>query len=302
MSFDPYAQSAKNAAGSTNNFRLFKFPDTVKFTKLAKAGDYAFDFLTHDIKGKNHPAIKDGASLGDSVYIYDYWRHMNVGPQKLAVICPAKTLGKKCPICEAAETAAQEFGYKSKEFSNLKPKHRGIYNVALPDSDEVTLLDESYPLFEQELIKASGNKARRKGKAFIKFAELEEGWTVQFTAEKKKLDGYEFNEYSTFDFEHRDEPRNPSILKKTTSPDEFMTVYSYEELTALLNGEDVAAETPPAEERQETKPKAKEAEEAQQAGPKCPAGKRYGKDWDIDDPKCDDCDLFRECRKQTKAS
>lgn len=294
--YNAYGASAQKTEKGGRSFRTFKeWPEGTKFHKITKEGNYGVDIIPHRVKNKSHPAVRDGAAIGETVYGFQYWRHANVGPEKLMVVCPLKTFGHKCPICELADQMKAEHGYKSKEYTDLAPKSRVIYNVVLPEDDkeEVLLMDESWALFEKEMILASKNKAARKGKDYIRFADVEEGYTVFFAVERQKLGTFEFNKYSTFDFEKRDEAHDVSIIKKTISPDEYITEMSYEQLEALLNGdsfEDAEAEDEDVAEEEAPVDK----------GPKCPAGLKYGRDYDPDRDECDDCTIFRDCRKQTR--
>ncbi len=305
MSYDPYGASAAKTDKGGKSFRVFTLPEGAKFKKFDKNGNYGLDIIPHRVKNKNHPAVRDGAAIGDTVYGFDYWRHPNVGPEKLMVLCPAKTYGKKCPICDLADQMKAEYGPKSQEFNNLLPKHRVLYNVVDPNDakEEVLLFDESFALFEKEMVAASKNKASRKGKDFIRFADLDEGMTVFFAVERTKLQTWEFNKYQTFDFERRDDPHDDAIIKKTYSPDEFVKIFTYDELNAMLSG-DTAGDDDDEDEPAPAKERAHEDDDVDEpTGPVCPdkkKGKTFGKSYDPDDAKCDECELFRDCRKATR--
>ncbi len=322
MAYSPYAASAKKAEKGGNKFRVFNFPENTKFKKFDKAVDCLIDIIPTRAT-KNHPAVKDGAAIGDPIYVFDYWRHMDVGNEKAVVLCPLKTYGKKCPICEAAEEAKAAYGPKSKEFNSLLPKHRVLYNIAViqegnkdGDPDEFFLMDESYALFEKELIAMSGAKARRKGLDFIPFGDLEAGWSVFFTVERAKMEGgFEYSKFKSFDLEEKKEPRDLSDMKKAIAPDNFVNLMSYEELKALYEGEeedddgdDDDEDEPPTRTRnREPEPEASperastKAEDtdtkASTSDEQCPNGLRFGKDVSLDNEECQDCDLFVPCRK-----
>jgi len=306
MAFDPYASSASKK-GNGSRFATFDWgTKKVEFYKIKDSGDYAIDIIPFKIASKKHPATHEGAAVGDEVYNLDYYLHRNVGPKQMTVICPAETLGKPCPICEAAERAKREFGPQSKEFASLKPKHNVMYNVVDPeDKDEkIKIFDVSFALFEQALIETAGAKGRRKGKDFIRFGNIEEGWSVSFTANQESFMGAKYFKFTAFDLDQREEPHSKSLIKEAYSLDEYMIVKSYEELEALMTGDadvdddEPEEDSPPSEEKAEaSSPSKKES-----GDPKCPAGKKYGKDFDRDSPDCDQCDNWRECKKLTRES
>lgn len=335
--FNAYKASADKTQKGGNKFRVFKFPENVKFKKFDKAGDYLIDIIPARITGKNHPAVRDGAAVGDLVYVFDYWRHMEVGPEKAVVLCPQSTFGKKCPICEAADEAKVAYGPKSREFTSLIPKHRVLYNIAVlkeagkaGNPDEFLLLDESFALFEKELITFAGAKARRKGLDYIPFGDLEAGWSVFFTVERAKMEGgFEYSKFKSFDLEEKDDPRSNADAKKAISPDQYLNVMTYEQLKALFDGDeyDDGGDEPPTTRTREAETEASPSREEGRARPnrsestasteaslsepaesktshteRCPNGLRFGKDVSLDNEECNDCSLFLECRKAKRLS
>lgn len=294
MAYDPYASSASKK-GTGSRFATFNWGDKkVEFYKIKDAGDYSIDIIPFKIASKNHPGTREGAKVGDETYNLDFWIHKNVGPRQMTVICPAETLGKPCPICEAAAQAKTEHGYQAKEFTDLKPKHRVMYNIVDPDDkdEKIKVYEESFALFEKALVEVAGAKGRRKGKDFIRFGNIEEGWTVSFTAESKSFNGSKFFEFTAFDLDQREEPHDKSLVKSAYSLDEYMVVKTYEELAALMTGDDDATEDEDEEApAKEEKPPKKEEESD---NPKC-----FGK-YDRDSDKCEECSSWRECRKKAR--
>lgn len=295
MSYDPYASSAANSSKDGSSKALtFKWGDTrPKFYKIAKSGEYGISIIPFIIKTKKHPAIQQGASVGDEVYALDYWRHAGVGPNKAFVVCPKRTWNKPCPICELADQMKLEHGPESKQYTDLLAKHRVVYNVIAADEDELQVMEESYALFETELIKVAKAKAVRKGQDFIRFAKLSEGLDVLFSAERTTFQKAEFNKYSAFDFEKRETPRKASLVDKSYALDEFLNQMSYDDLNALLYGASDDEEEEISEPKEVDTPKA--------VGPKCPNDKRFAKDFDNQDETCGECDLYVECKRANRA-
>lgn len=300
MGYDPYkANSEKKGKGGS--FLAFDWKGKkVKFWKPKERGDYRIDIIPYKIASKNHPDCKRGASIGDEVYSLDFFTHGYVGAGQVTVLCPKETYGKACPICEQAEIALREHGKESKEYGSLKPKHRVLYNVVNPDdeNEEIMLFEETFAFFEQELNKFAGNRGRRKGGEFVRFADVSEGLTVVFTAEENKFNGKPFFKYNSWDFEERDKPHSKSIVDAAYALDDYLVVKSYDELKEILYGSEEAEDEAP--DAPEEKP-VKEPEKAEAPKKKCPKGRVFGKDYDRAADECDTCeDIWRECRALTK--
>ena len=63
-------------------------------------GKHAMDIVPYFI-GAAHPLVKKGkAKPGDWGYVLQIFVHRNVGVNQDTYICPARTLGQPCPICE----------------------------------------------------------------------------------------------------------------------------------------------------------------------------------------------------------
>jgi hypothetical protein len=321
--YNPYAASAQrsssNSFNKTLHFDKMKEQQPYTFFTTKKDGDYEITLVPYTI-GKKHPAVKEGADVGDELYSFAYEAHKQVGPKKATVLCPLAMQGKPCPICEAAEEAKKKFGWSADEYKNLKAKRRVLYNVIdmmNPDKG-IQIFDESDALFEQTLVKAAGAKGRRKGADFVPFGDGLH--TILFTKGTKKIGTNDCAEYDSFDFEELDKaPKYPKD-QKPFSFDEFMNIYSYEELQALFYGdseeddeeeEEVAEKKEKAvskdedDEKEEPKPRRSKKDEDEDEDevkdkPKCPTGKRYGKDYDRDDTDCDDCADWKKCRLLTK--
>lgn len=240
MAYDPYGSNSKKTDKKGGQFLAFDWKDSKpKFHSIKKAGDFALDIIPYKIATKRHPEVKNGAEIGDEVYALDFWVHKYVGPKQVTVLCPKDTFGKKCPICERMEENMRKYGPKSKEFLGLKPKHRVMYNVIDPNAgnNELMLFEESFALFEQELIKAAKVKGARKGTDFIRFASLSEGYSVFFNVERASFEKAEFNKYSNFDFEKKEQPHKKSLVNSTLALDDFMNVLPYDKLAEMLEGD-----------------------------------------------------------------
>ncbi len=228
-------ENAKNREGGNWSRALDFKGEEVKFFK-PKKGKNKIDILPYTVKTKHHP---QGVEAGFEDYVLDIFVHTKVGPKEGSYICPKRTFGKPCPICEEHDHLKKEGETDDDELRDLAPKHRVFYNlIDLKNEDEgVQLWEVSHFLFEKELLE----EAEASEEEFVAFADLEEGRTIQFRASEVSKGGYNFMEYKSFAFLDRDEI-DEDILDETYSLDEYMIIVSYDELHAAFIGEDEADE------------------------------------------------------------
>lgn len=309
MAFDPYANSATRGDSNSGKFLTFNWGEKkVTFFKPEAGKTYSIDIIPFRIASKKHPAVavgngSDKASIGDEIFSLPYNVHRNVGPRKLTVVCPG-TIGKPCPICELADRIKRDEGYNSENFKSLKAKERAIYNIVMADDEKekFLLLDESYYTFEKPLLAQAKTKGSRKGKDYIHFGDITEGWTISFSAKEESIGkGGKFIKLEGFDLDQRDEPHDKSLIKEAIQLDEYLIVKTYDELEQLMTGDAEEDEGDEPDVEPEPEPKASKASKAkdddEDDAPTCPHGKKFGKDYDRDDDKvCGECEEFRECR------
>jgi hypothetical protein len=308
MSYDPYAKSTYER-GNGEGFSVFDFKGKeITFFKADKAAPAAFDFIPFKITTKNHPAIQDGAKIGDEVFSLEYKVHQNVGPKRAKVVC-LSMFGKPCPICEYQRKIAQEKGWKDNDVKALFPKARAIYNVInkMKGDNKIILLDASVKTLDEALRTAASSYKERKGLAKFPFASLTEGFTVNCDVTMKELPANKANpnpkpfaEYINFSFEKRDDQYPASFIDKAYPLDSFLKIQTYEQIENLFYGGEAEEDNSDSFEKEveEEAPKKKE-ESKKESGDKCPHGGRYGVDINKLD-NCDDCELWQDCRKEKK--
>lgn len=286
-----------------------------KFYK-AKDGDDSPNkivIVPYRIKSKLHPWVHSGKrKIGDLAYSLDIWVHRKVGPGEVAVICPAQSYGKACPLCEAASkwTPPKDDPRAQNPF---KAKRRMYYNIIdMSDPEEgLKVFDVSHAYFEKELI---GTASRRgENGQPIRFADPDNsiGKMIRFFGEKDKTYGTKFKD---FEFLER-KVDITGFIDKAVSFDELLTLHTYDEIMMIMTGtdeEESDADSEPGESSEnvadERKPdtddedaalearrKAKEAAKAEGANP-CPSGYKFGIEWG-DHPECkkDSCPAYKAC-------
>lgn len=182
----------------------------------------------------------EGDKPGKVHYTFHYYIHKNVGPNKDWYICPARTWGHDCPICEhRAKLLDQGADYDTK-VAPLNTKERNLYNIVCYDKGEekkgVQIWDVSFHYFEKHVI-ALSKKPARGGRAekTVVFFDEEEGKSIAFTIEpaKSKEDYPSFVGHS---FDDRDYEIEEEVLDSAHCLDELVHCPSYEELEKAFWG------------------------------------------------------------------
>ena len=209
--------------------------EDVEFFKPEK-GKHCIDIIPYEITTNNHMTRKPG----ELDYVLEYYTHYDVGARKGRVVCPAKTFGKPCPICEEMEELKEQEADED-IIDALKPKRRVLYNVIdtkKPDKG-IQLFETSHFLFEAEILEEAGS-----GDEAIVFSDTEDGRSISFRDTGKKGIG----RFKGFAFEDREEPYDDDIIDEAYSLDSLLVVLSYEEIHNMFHNADDG------EEEEEEKP------------------------------------------------
>lgn len=295
---------------SRNSFSWYmKLPKDIKFYK---ADDDVHDIIIvpYVIKTEDHPLVKKRkAKVGDLDYVLDLEVHQNVGPEEKSVICPKRNFNMECPICEEYDAASEE----SRE--GFKTSRRVIYNIVDVNKPEkgLQLLAVSHWLFEKELLDEA--KAISKADEFLDFASIGEGYVISFRGTKDSFKNNSFTKYKSFKFEVRDQGLVEMYDKerwdeKSLSLDEFMVLYTYDEIKDILYGVESNDEPEEKNERKEVsrneekevddreerrrRRREREEKEEKEDNIKCPHGLKFGIDTDKE-KVCDSCDIWDKC-------
>jgi len=271
-------------------------------------GTNSIHILPYIIKSKNHPLVKAGkAEIGDPDFVMPLYIHEYVGPNKVSIICPNRTFGKACPICEQAMLYRNEG--KVEEAKKLYSRHKAYYNIVdNNDIDKgVQVFIASYALFHEELMEEIGALNAEVGD-IVDFTDIRKGRLIQFRATKESFNRNEYFKYKSFKFLPREEPLNPDLLKHVYSFDEYLVIYSYDEIKKIFyEGEDdddpdeeiIEIEKDESDDEEEIPIYEKEEVKKEASVVKCPAGGTLGKDLGKLD-ECDECELYGDCYEAYK--
>lgn len=204
------------------------------------------DIVPYKISVTNSPNGQPG-DIWDEL---EYWVHRNIGPEEKMVVCPKKTLGKRCPICERATQMSEDRNANEDDVKALWPKRRTLYNVVdVSGNDEAIMVwDISYHLFARQLDEELDNDEANE---YSGYAELQGGMTLKVRMNEETFGSNKFFKTSRIDFDSR-EDYNEDILEETVDLDACLKVMEFDALEAMFLGtdnepstEEVPADPPP---------------------------------------------------------
>lgn len=321
------SDAENNHGGGGDYINPFKFPEGVEATFLSLKPEerYDVDIIPFEVTSKNHPAFKqlevypvDGGEYRED-YAMTYFVHKKIGPGgKATVPCPEMNWGKPCPICDERKRilAEKEMEWDDDELTPYKYKSRTILNILDSKDDAIKLLDYPTAWFLKNLLNKS--KRVRGAESQVCMSDIsEEGYSISFFPEtsnyKTKKGDPVAGEIKDIEFIKRKEALDESLMDDAFSVDKYMNVFTFEELEAIMHGEDIDDTTEKQESKKETpveeKPEmsdrekriaernAKKNEESGDDKKTCPNNMTFGTD-NLTDEVCDDCPLLDECEKE----
>lgn len=233
-------ESAHGGSGYSINL-----PEGVNFFKN-DGKTVEFDFIPYTVTDKRNPDVVAGRlNVGDLVDARTYWLHGDIGAENKPYVC-LKTIGQRCPICEAQVAMAKNPKADPKDVKAIKSKERVLYNVidANDKDDKVMVWDVSYHLFTKQL-----EHEQLEREEYYDYADPDNGYTLRIRFEKKVIDrGNPFWDADRIDFDKR-KPLSDADLKAAVDLDACLQILSYEKLEAVFLGVDnepAANDTAPA--------------------------------------------------------
>jgi len=313
-------KNQKQASARGSIFDLSKMPKETRFWKPDVEVTHIIDIIPWLAEKDINKSIRKG----DYLYTFDYWVHKNIGVNKVSYICPSKTHGDRCPICEYISKRLSEGRLSDKEYKSLPhPKRRTAYNVWVHTNDEeenkgIQIWDVSHFLFEEEIVTLSENP--RGGGQDIPFSSVfEDGKSIAFIIKKSgTFVGYNGKQHDAFDYKghrfiDRDEELPDEIVDSVIPLEKYVDLHpDYNEMKdtfySVIGGADVSDvpekeedDIPPFEEenedvevdREDTESEAQD-EDVPFSNDECPYGYNFGEDTDRYD-ECGECSVVDDC-------
>lgn len=231
------AKQQANVRMSGGEYSTVAVPEGMEFFR-PQSGVRKLDFLPYITK--SNPFTPDPE--GYEHFERTFWIHRNVGVDQYTYVCPAKTVKKKCPICEQVQRMKKEANPDQDAIKELAAKQRQLWLVIdLEEKDKgVQLWDVSYHLFGRLLNDMLLAEEDESDHEF--FYGVEDGSTLRVIFKEKSIgSGPPFQEAVSIQFKKR-KPYPADTAEKMPCLDEILIVKSYDELSAIFYQE----EGPPA--------------------------------------------------------
>ena len=220
-------RAEKHQTGYENT--VLNLPEGVEMFALKAAGTKRIDIIPF-IAGKGNP----WADKGTEHYERTFWVHRGIGINQNSYVCPAKTAGKKCPICEHLAKLARDPNADEDLIKSLAPRERQLFNVIdLSNKDKgIQIWDVSFHLFGKQLDARIRNQDDDDG--YDQFCELEDGLTLKLGVEEKSFSGFSFYAVETIDFKPRKQDYDADLVNEAPVLDDLLKILRYEELKAVF--------------------------------------------------------------------
>jgi len=220
-----------------------KLPKGMGFWKCSDE-KHIVDFIPF-IAGPDMPKVSGGGiKEGEFTWLVDLWVHWNIGVLQHPYICPARTNGEPCPICEHLQQNKDT--YTKEEYNDIKAKHRTVYLIWCHDNSTekekgIQLWEVAHFFMEYNLKEIA---ERPRGGGTVLYFDPDIGKNVVFTRRGKGAGNTEFIGHR---FDDRQEPIPDKILDQSFPLDSVIKYATYDELHDAFfgtkHGEDTVGET-----------------------------------------------------------
>ena len=212
-----------------------KLPEGIGFWKCSFAG-HVIDYIPF-IAGPNMPKLfendkKKAIKEGEFIWSVDLWTHGHVGVLEHPYVCPTKTNGEPCPICEHLQRERDT--YTKEEYSRVSATRQTLHLIWCHDNSEeeakgVQLWQIAYYFMEKTL---KGIAGQGKGGGTNPYFDPDIGKNVAFTKEGSGSK-WKFLYHAFID---RDAPIPDEVLNQSFALDSVVKYVTYEELYEVFYG------------------------------------------------------------------
>ena len=244
------------------------------------------------IAGKGNPHADEGCEH----YNRTYYTHNAIGINRETVVCPRKSIGAKCPICEMRDKLAEDWSNNEREVKALKVRKRQLFLVVdLKDTDKgAQLFEYSWHLFGKRLEAEILNAEDDEVEAYENFYDPEDGMMLKVSWEEKSLEKNIFYEADSIGFKSRPSV-DSDLFEDTPCLDDLLLIKDYDELKKMLlemDDEDAEEEDDdkPIENKKKKDKKKKEEEDEDDDDDGVEKEEDDDDNWDDDDDDDDEDD------------
>lgn len=225
-----------------------------------KAGSYRLDIVPYEA-GSGNPY----ADVGDLYYERTYFTHRAIGPNSESYVCPAKTAGKKCPVCEDRARMQRDPDSDTELVKSLRPKERQLWLVFDHGEKEkgVQLWEFSHWNFGK-LLDTIRQNADEDEEYKADFDDPEGGASLKVLFSEESGGGYSFIEATSIEFKPRKDGLDEELLEHGVCLDSLLKIPDYDKLKAAylqVEDDEEGEELKEGKPRQGRPPKKKPVEE-----------------------------------------
>lgn len=259
-----YTNAKETASKQTQGFtpKSLKLPKEVSQFKFTSAKNYRLDVVPFVTKEGNPMAEPDLVHWERTLYV-----HEQIGPENDVYTCPAKSFGKKCPVCELSQKYAQ---------SGDQDKAKGLFwkkkqLIAVIDNDE---RDKGIQIYYGPYVNGMGELILNKVDAsdddspYRNFFHLEEGLTLVVKTSQESFQGRSYFKPVNLEMVPRKKKYSEDMLDEAICLDDCVAEVSYEKLKSILlqsSDEDDEEDEETKEEEAKEEDVAKEEEEEEES-------------------------------------
>ncbi len=221
-------RDAKHRAGG--DWTTIDIPEGIDIFQ-PKEGSVRLDIVPYEV-GEGNPYAKPG----ELYYERTFFIHRAIGPNNESHVCPAKTAGKPCPICEHRASIARDPDGDENEMKALKPKERQLFLVHVHGKDEekkVMLFESSFHTFGKLLDKLR-QEAEEDEPHKTDFDDPKAGAMLKVGFQETDAGGYSFIEAYVIEFKPRPNGLDPDVLDHGVCLDKLIKVLPYDRLKAIF--------------------------------------------------------------------
>lgn len=213
---------------------VFRLPEGVNEFRLVDTKGKRIEIIPYDVTVDHNPLAEKGAYHMERTF----YTHRRIGANEDDYVCPRKTWGKPCPICEHLKQMAQDPDADEDLIKSLRPKQRQLFNVvdlANPD-DGVQVWHMSFHLFGKGLNESLRTDMEDEDPAgWEMFADPDEGFTLRIGVSEEKIGANKFFEVTNIDFRARKNPIPDAWLDAANNLDNLLIEVPYEKLEAIYH-------------------------------------------------------------------
>lgn len=217
---------------------LFRMPEGYSFFQIKEACVKRLDFLCYPV-GKGNPF----ADAGMLHYERTFFSHAGIGADNRSYVCPARTTGGKCPICEFRIKGAKARDLDDRTVKSLLPKERQLWILYdLGDLERgVQIWETSHHTFGKKLDSLINSADPEDGYEY--FADPEDGMTVRASFDMKSAEGFTFFEATSVELKRRSQAYTEEFCRSLPCLDDLLIIPTYDKLRSLFlqveeNGEE----------------------------------------------------------------